>query len=1443
MARLEFWVLLGAVVGGSHALDELSDFSNNLATDVGPLLVLFGEAMTKQFLSESISFLDYFIFAMAPIGIITAVVSTIRVCGHPSLRAFIGRAQEGDGVVEAELCTSTSRDVCELFNKGGITRVLGRPSILELVYVPPVGDGKSDPADAEVEKAGLFLFRSYLEKRGAGWRRVQPSIFSRYRKPVNPFAPKPNLSVNVGIKQRSPGTFILVAAAGFTLQAGILALAGVGRWILHWNLEDGDSSTSNDYAPIMFITGTVLMCSGMLGCAALIGQTTVEVRYKRESRSHRLIWLQPGPQVIGDQNFDPFAYLDRVDQPLQHWTSSRKDLDEKFEVYTLLAVIAVIVGYIMQFIGLRGMKAWVSIAQLGATIVMSIMRAGLRMQRLGRNDNKLRKMPDLVSGHELDWLAFEIVRRDSPKQWLWHFNGKHGPAFTAAGSAGLEGGAAAVTTEVTTGSQDVVSGESQSCQELLALRVRLAHLTGHVSFGNIEATEYQKWGDETIKVRTRARQLSAAICQASESIFQQRRRSGDITVQVKATMARVDDSTAFHTHPISITLKPPPESTQTGWRIDSAQLEAVLGLWMWSLASDERLESTDNPGHGISAGRVGTARMVSAGLDDVAWERDCNRQRDMNLWLGSSAVTYFEKTFTIDESQDFGFIDIWGEQRSTLPDELRPLPRASERPDVPKKNRNEYKQRLWRLCGWNLVHESLRRTQYQPNSGESPSQSPVVVRVQLVSTNRSILDTCTQELFVALTSSLTSLSNIGRTTIVEADGAVRLDNPTVACLTKSFAENSLGTYSEAFSCVIPALGNQLRPDPDILLSALIKEADARRHDSEWERAEVLLRWACQQHFHSPTGERELTTKALRATGELYRWSLHTAHQSNIDRKTFGMEGIKWMIENFNQEGGDQEVTETLDCYSKIADWILGVGRLEESENEDSDEDIIEEDSDAWEDSDDADDEPGDEGDDGDGEGSADSEDSENDDDDDDDDDGDGSDGSSVDNASTESLDEVADELLYGSASHRLVRAIRERSRALALYRLCFVGPGDLSARNLQAALPLAVRNDWGEVVTALLEMKANINSQDKFGRTAITYSARYGHDAEAKRFVDLGAFLDHEDKDFRTPLIWAVTRGHEGIAKLLILTGHVDHTRQNPVSGHSPLTMAVVKGQIDLVRLLLARGADIETRDESEDTLLSLAASHGYEAIVAMLLDLGAAVDRAGRDQQTPLSRAAEEGMAAIVRRLLDAGAEVDSEDNCGRAPLAWAAAHKSGADAVKILLEHGAKTESRNGTGRTALSWAAGDQYGGAAVELLIQQGADLESKDDEGRTPLFWASVNHRNIAPAKVLLDSGADIEARNISNRTPLSWVAASSWDSIAETVELLLERGAEVESIDDSGRTPLSWAVHEHANKRVVEALLDAGAKVETSDKTGRTPLSWAKEEKCSAEIIELLESK
>ena len=67
------------------------NFSNNLFTDLAPLLALFGEQMTKQFLSMSLGWADNLLLGMAPVGILTIVISAIRIGGTRSLKAIIGR--------------------------------------------------------------------------------------------------------------------------------------------------------------------------------------------------------------------------------------------------------------------------------------------------------------------------------------------------------------------------------------------------------------------------------------------------------------------------------------------------------------------------------------------------------------------------------------------------------------------------------------------------------------------------------------------------------------------------------------------------------------------------------------------------------------------------------------------------------------------------------------------------------------------------------------------------------------------------------------------------------------------------------------------------------------------------------------------------------------------------------------------------------------------------------------------------------------------------------------------------------------------------------------------------------------------------------------------------------------------------------------------------------
>ncbi|KAK1479442.1 hypothetical protein CABS01_14541 [Colletotrichum abscissum] len=95
--------LFTLALAASVAADDGDDFVNNLFPDLEPLLALFGERVTMQFMSQSLGWADNIVLAMVPLGIITIVISAIRVGGPGFLKALIGRARENLALAEQGL--------------------------------------------------------------------------------------------------------------------------------------------------------------------------------------------------------------------------------------------------------------------------------------------------------------------------------------------------------------------------------------------------------------------------------------------------------------------------------------------------------------------------------------------------------------------------------------------------------------------------------------------------------------------------------------------------------------------------------------------------------------------------------------------------------------------------------------------------------------------------------------------------------------------------------------------------------------------------------------------------------------------------------------------------------------------------------------------------------------------------------------------------------------------------------------------------------------------------------------------------------------------------------------------------------------------------------------------------------------------------------------------
>ncbi|KAF5564565.1 ankyrin repeat-containing protein [Fusarium phyllophilum] len=572
--------------------DGWDDFSNNLATDLAPILSLFGEQITKQYLSESIQPIDYFIFALAPIGILTAVVSAIRVCGSPSLRAFIGRAQEGGGAAEAELCSSTSRDVCELYNNGGIARVFGRPKILEIVH---------DPTNQDFDggTAGIYTFQSYiLQERGKEeWKTGDD-------------------------KEKQQSALI-----------GVLAFAAIVTYHLQWEKE-GNRPAS--YACPLTIIGTVLLFCGIFLCAYLIGESTGERFFNRKTNSQRstsstIYWVQPGGQILGDQMFDPFCSSD-YKEPLQQYVTSWKKRSSDSELLLWIAAGTTVSGFAIQFTGLRGLHSAVAVAQLGAMVLMSAARATIRMQRLKPEDNYLALYPDIVTGHELDWLAIRLeqVQRhgqstdDTKVRCLWRFRGvpDDEPRIHKRKPNNYPDG-------------------NNSVDRILAYRTRLAILSQAGKASPRSGALAEHFNIEMVEVRDTAQKVVAAISSAANIIF-----SGALEVEeswkdVESIFwsfdCQVEHNVYFQRQsPPRLPGSPrkqPLQLTRPGgvgpWSLQSeVTLEGILGLWVWSLKFDPEVELSDaKTGLRVSQATEIRCRRIVTTDREIA-------ETELKAWLG-----------------------------------------------------------------------------------------------------------------------------------------------------------------------------------------------------------------------------------------------------------------------------------------------------------------------------------------------------------------------------------------------------------------------------------------------------------------------------------------------------------------------------------------------------------------------------------------------------------------------------------------------------------------------------------------------------------------------------------------------------------------------------------------------------------------------------------------
>ncbi len=237
----------------------------------------------------------------------------------------------------------------------------------------------------------------------------------------------------------------------------------------------------------------------------------------------------------------------------------------------------------------------------------------------------------------------------------------------------------------------------------------------------------------------------------------------------------------------------------------------------------------------------------------------------------------------------------------------------------------------------------------------------------------------------------------------------------------------------------------------------------------------------------------------------------------------------------------------------------------------------------------------------------------------------------------------------------------------------------------------------------------------------------------------------------------AVRRGDTAAVESL-LDANPKALSRGDAQGMTALLWAAFHGHAELVRWLLARGADATVKDPRGATALMLAAERGHLEAVRVLVPL------AGPDERgEALRHAVGAGRTELTYYLLDeAGAALEYGGTDGKTPLTCATLSGHGALAGE-LLRRGANVEARSSTflpleNREESGWHplhyAADRRHPLLVQLLLDAGARPDAETPEGTTPLMLA-VRRGDEDVVRLLLRAGADPLRQNARHASALS----------------------------------------------------------------------------------------
>ncbi len=269
------------------------------------------------------------------------------------------------------------------------------------------------------------------------------------------------------------------------------------------------------------------------------------------------------------------------------------------------------------------------------------------------------------------------------------------------------------------------------------------------------------------------------------------------------------------------------------------------------------------------------------------------------------------------------------------------------------------------------------------------------------------------------------------------------------------------------------------------------------------------------------------------------------------------------------------------------------------------------------------------------------------------------------------------------------------------------------------------RSNSLEILAELVQNGADVDSVDRYGRTALYQAVRYGLVENVEFLLNKGAsHLIVENREGFTLLHEAALNGHLCILESL-LDRSTANVNANTKYGASPIHLAALSGSSAAISILLERGADIHQKDNLESGALHYAAmgDDGGEAM-EVLLKQGLDHSASDADGNTPLHLAAAHGNTSAIKVLLQSGCSIEARNKELTTPFYLACRNQAG-EALEILAKGGAGINAKNTVKwETALHHCARADLNKEAAFLLEKSRGDRLLPDKLGFYPLEVAA-----------------------------------------------------------------------------------------------------------------------